>query len=170
MAFEMARRLTEQGEKVGFLALLDTRCPEQVGMWRRRTASAKRLAYFAARAGHHLVRILNPGTRDRAAYFRDKKRVLRSLVVPDSPVRKSNERALRSYLPGMYSGRVHLFWAGDQPVAPRDRRWGWGRLAMGGMEARKAPGDHLSMMREPNLKVVASLLKACLDKADAGPI
>ena len=27
-------------------------------------------------------------------------------------------------------------------------------------------GDHLSMMKEPNLRVLAELLKSCLDAAD----
>ena len=44
---------------------------------------------------------------------------------------------------------------------------GWGRLAAGGVEVHDMPGDHLSMLSEPNVRTVASTLRACLDRAAA---
>ena len=59
--------------------------------------------------------------------------------------------------------------AEDPRESKMDRRWGWEELATKGMEAHRVPGDQLSMMKEPHLQAVASLLKSCMDEADAAP-
>jgi aspartate racemase len=42
---------------------------------------------------------------------------------------------------------------------------GWSGLAAGGLEIHDVLGDHLGMLKEPNVRVLSEKLKACLDKA-----
>jgi hypothetical protein len=39
---------------------------------------------------------------------------------------------------------------------------GWGKLANGGVEVRPVPGDHGSLLREPDVGAMAISLRACL--------
>ena len=41
---------------------------------------------------------------------------------------------------------------------------GWGRLAAGGLEIKAVSGDHLGMLQEPLVRVLAQQLRDCLDK------
>jgi thioesterase domain-containing protein len=74
--------------------------------------------------------------------------------------------AFRQYTPRVYPGRLTLFRARMQPFfsshAP-DK--GWGRLAGGGLEIKVVPGNHLGMLQEPHVEVLAEQLRACLDGA-----
>lgn len=72
---------------------------------------------------------------------------------------------MRRYKPDPYPGKITLFWASGRPEEPSDPRLGWGELAELGMDIHKIPGDHESILREPQLQVLAERLKACLDNA-----
>jgi aspartate racemase len=85
-------------------------------------------------------------------------------------MREVNDEAERIYTPQVYPGEVILFKAANpvdahtSSVAPDG---GWGKLVTGGMEIYDVPGDHLSILQEPNVKVLAERLKICLAKAQA---
>jgi amino acid adenylation domain-containing protein len=99
---------------------------------------------------------------------------------------KRNAHTMRSYAGGAYSGRVTLiraeeqlgFLFGNYPdnyfinleinqdgVDPRDPLKGWGRWAAEGVDMYTLPGDHYSMVRQPNVKVLARQLRECIQKA-----
>ena len=42
--------------------------------------------------------------------------------------------------------------------------WGWGQFADGPVEVYTIPGDHVSMLREPHVQVLAEQLKVCFDR------
>lgn len=42
---------------------------------------------------------------------------------------------------------------------------GWGRLALGGVEIRQVPGDHVDMLHRPHVALLAEQLRECIDKA-----
>ena len=73
-------------------------------------------------------------------------------------------RRLLSWL-RVYPGKLTLFRARKQALfsshAP-DK--GWGRLVTGGLEIKAVPGDHLGMLQEPLVRVLAQQLRDCLDK------
>jgi thioesterase domain-containing protein/acyl carrier protein len=69
--------------------------------------------------------------------------------------------AHRSYVPQTYAGRVVYLKSEDL----RERVSGWEKLIASGLEVHPVPGDHLSMLAEPNLKSLAETLKQCLAKA-----
>lgn len=75
-------------------------------------------------------------------------------------------QAVRDYTPRTYPGRVTLFRARRQPVFRwREPNMGWGRLAQGGVEVIVVPGFHQTVLREPNISVLADKLRARLPKA-----
>ena len=75
-------------------------------------------------------------------------------------------RALIEYRPLVYPTRVTLFRTQTIPLffshGPDN---GWGRLAAGGVEVKVVPGNHLIMLREPHVQILAEELRVCLDKA-----
>ena len=86
-------------------------------------------------------------------------------------------QASRSYLPEIYPGRTALFQAA-QPMreAPsgsfRDHKihWGeftsWQRFAPKPIEIYTIPGNHYTMLTEPNVRILAEQLEKCLAQAD----
>jgi aspartate racemase len=46
-----------------------------------------------------------------------------------------------------------------------DPEKGWGRLAAEGLDIRLVPGNHLGMLQEPHVRVLAEQLRACMNKA-----
>jgi thioesterase domain-containing protein len=84
-------------------------------------------------------------------------------------VARAQYRALKSYSPKTYDGRLTLFRAHMQPFfSSHDPHKGWSRVAAGGMEVRNVPGNHLGMLQEPHVRVLARELSACLGERTPG--
>jgi thioesterase domain-containing protein len=83
-----------------------------------------------------------------------------------------NRKAVANYaaapLPEV-PGRVTVFLAeetsADALPVRLDERCGWGRLARGGMEVRRVPGNHLSMLEPPHAAALAEAVRAAMDEA-----
>jgi thioesterase domain-containing protein len=43
--------------------------------------------------------------------------------------------------------------------------YGWQEIVAGGVELHEVPGDHTSMLDEPNVQVLAAQLRNCLDRS-----
>jgi amino acid adenylation domain-containing protein len=81
-------------------------------------------------------------------------------------VARAQYRALRNYKPQRYTGRLTLFRARMQPFfSSHDAHKGWSRVAAGGVNVKNIPGNHLGMLQEPHVQVLARELSACLEKA-----
>jgi len=77
----------------------------------------------------------------------------------------AQQQAKRKYTPKVYPGQLTLFRARMQPLFSYHKPdKGWERLAAGGLDIRIVPGNHLGMLQEPHVKILAKELKACLDK------
>ena len=75
---------------------------------------------------------------------------------------RTNVRALLSYKPQSYPGRITFFRASEQ-VADVDPADAWQNLAADGVEVHVVPGDHYTMLREPSVQVMAEGLKVCIE-------
>lgn len=186
VAFEMARQLHAQGQEVGLLALFDTHGP---GYPRRLPLTVSRFGEVASR---HFCSLKQLSFRDRVIYVlkgmrriekrarrTTRKRILGAVYRLSATVQHPLPRAIRNvgaadrlaakqYVPQVHPGRVTLFRAAEQPsgVYP-DPTLGWGRLAAGGLEVHDVPGDHGTVVREPNLRFLAEVLKSCIARAQA---
>jgi amino acid adenylation domain-containing protein/FkbH-like protein len=185
VAYEMACQLTEQGEKVALLALLNCAPPNSRYAripWTPRWGLkfARNLLYWANYFGHW-------STNQRREFFRWKwhllmKRLTRarggadfSRVEPGDLVDLSSYtqeqkviwethiRGLMNFRPRSYQGEVHLFRSTGHPLwCSFDEDYGWGDLAKRGVKLITVPGAHEKILEEPWVKALAQDLSAAL--------
>jgi amino acid adenylation domain-containing protein len=160
IAFEMARRLEREGQKIAFLGIIDTWVMEntynyfwQIEYHARRFAwltllSLKnKLSFVKRKAGNNgetglpvITGSAGPKQKPFKVYFPG----------PD-------------YVPTRYGGRIAVFRARHQPRNRiRDFHLGWSKLAKGGVDVHFIPGDHSSVLKEPHVQGLAAALKKCL--------
>jgi hypothetical protein len=77
-------------------------------------------------------------------------------------VKKCNFLAAKLYRPKPYAGRITVFQATDRLSHPIDPQITWKHLALGGVDAFEVPGDHLTLVDEPHVRVLAEKLKGCI--------
>jgi amino acid adenylation domain-containing protein len=78
----------------------------------------------------------------------------------------THNRITAEYQPAQYSGRVLVVRADDQMSATRVREpdLGWQALCEQPVEVVAVPGNHVSMMRDPNIRLLAERLAAAFYK------
>jgi amino acid adenylation domain-containing protein len=150
VAFEMARQLSDAGETVNFLALLDAPARGLPKLMRCCQRACDKI-------GRRLKRQPRPDTSPAMATLLE-----------------SHHRALDNYRPQSYPGQVTVFVSSIRPSWPK--RWldnscvHWILLAELGGEAHIVPGDHDGIFKPGNIEVLAdkfkaSLLASCRDTA-----
>jgi thioesterase domain-containing protein len=184
LTFEMARQLVAAGQEVAFLALIDSRC-RNVGRrpyhrrlarsarkyWKLFTQNVRRLAalehaaipaFLQERAENITMRLF--GVKAYRWSLQLGRPVLPLLRQPS----RALEQAARCYQPSPYPGSITLFKARlpDSP-ASAEGTLGWARVAMGGVEVHDVPGEHMTIIHEPQVEELARQLRACLDSARA---
>ncbi|MCP4158421.1 MAG: amino acid adenylation domain-containing protein, partial [bacterium] len=77
---------------------------------------------------------------------------------------KLNSHALDTYTPKPYNGVTLLFGARDESGknSSREPAKGWKKNAVGGLSIRNIPGNHYTILREPNVKLLVKEIKKCL--------
>lgn len=94
----------------------------------------------------------------------------------ERPTIEELAQVLRQQIPVSVSSLIPIKPAGSKPplffvqhFRARDRKLrddpalGWSELMSGGIETHTAPGDHISMLNQPNVQILAHKLAACLD-------
>ncbi len=150
VAFEMARQLQAKGEEVALLCLLDSTIPgkdkpnlKQRLVFHGRNIAQQGLPYLLKRAKTKIGQAKQQTSSDIRVDFR--------------------QYAFDSYRPEPYSGKAVLFRAMDE--SHFDSLQEWYELALGGLEVHDIPGDHLGILHEPHVQVLAEKLKTCISKA-----
>ncbi|SIS53454.1 Acyl transferase domain-containing protein [Roseivivax lentus] len=180
IAFEMARQLTALGDTVALVALLDTPLPQ------------KRPLLPVDRAVIQLQELRRKGVgypfiwaRNRLRWEIEKRRAKAATGAPESfhntEIEAAFLGAIAAYEVASYDGRVVLFrpplrekWrvAGGRLVNDEraylsdDNDWG-GHLT--DLTVIEVPGDHDSMVLEPNVRVLAAALKQAMRDAGLPP-
>jgi thioesterase domain-containing protein len=166
VAYEMAQLLHDQGQRVGLLALLDTILEKRDLSLKQRlqlhsgkvdtTDRASVVAYGLGRAWIRVRRtFLRTGYRLEIPWPRSMWDLVETTIY-----------AAQNYRPAPYVGDAILFRATLRD--PRGRQGlflGWERLVLGGIEVIEIPGEHSSLVREPGVAVVASILRERIDQA-----
>ncbi|MHC5675023.1 amino acid adenylation domain-containing protein [Nostoc sp.] len=178
VAFEMARQLQEQGEEVGILAIVDSCRPGY--SWR---------APFLKRVFLHLNNIIQQGPTylwqksGKWSYWGKQrlqnkyKRYLEGVIhLPETDMHlksiDTNTQAISEYIFSPYLGRAILLRTEDQnrseAIGTRyDPEFGWGDVVVGGLDIHYLPGSHLDILKEPNVQVLAEILRNCLTQAQS---
>jgi amino acid adenylation domain-containing protein len=72
--------------------------------------------------------------------------------------------AWRTYTPEPYAGKITVFCSAED-AGTNVAGSGWATLATAGVDVIRVPGDHLTMMRQPHVKVLASRVDAAMNSA-----
>jgi aspartate racemase len=184
VAFEMACMLAAEGQQVALLALLDTypagyfkllpgsgsliqkarrygRKLSSHGVNLRQLSLAKKLAYVFGKLKYA------PEKTKHKLYRRAYKiyqRFGRALPAALKNIEEINFAAVKDYVPGTFTGDATLFLATDL-TAEYDLRDGWRELVEGRIEAHEITGNHINIIKEPHVGVLAEKLKGCLERA-----
>jgi amino acid adenylation domain-containing protein len=169
IAFEMAQQLQAQGQQVALLALFDTWLPQCAEEPEDDDRAILRSFAQDLDLGLDLSLLDEPGAQ-LAAILEQAQQA--GALPPDIgldqirrilEVFRANRRAVRSYEPQPYPGRITYFQASEaEPADERDPVLEWATLAAGGMERHVVPGTHFTIVGEPHVKVLAERLSACL--------
>lgn len=166
IALEIARRLREQGEDIGLLAMFDTYGPDMPNRsgespWRPhrwwslyRRLDAGQRAHLWRRIGFRLWRL--PWMRMRQWLGRGRSGVPQELRIHQ--VEQANYAALAAYRPRSYPGRITLFSAGQSRVGD-DHSRGW-QSFVAGVDVVELDGRHDNIIEQPDLP---QLFRRCVD-------
>jgi thioesterase domain-containing protein/acyl carrier protein len=173
VAFEMAQQLQARGEQVSFLGLLDASTGLNVLFeeYQELDEAAFLVKLVAEEVSLSLDRIRQLEPDEQLLYVIEQAKQL-NLIPPDLELGqaqrlvqmlKSHIYAGKIYIPQPYRGRVTLFRASEEVADSDDLTLGWRELATEGVDLHWVPGNHLTMVREPHVQVLAKELRACLD-------
>jgi aspartate racemase len=172
IAYEIAQRLISQGQEVKFLGLLDSYCPD--GQSAHRVPPIKERAIlhlnkFRAIGVKHLtgrVKWRIGSTMDNIRYNLYKIDWLRENFVDRTSrnfalteyihERRDHEKVNQNYSIRPYPGHISFFRASDD-IDPKSE---WQRLAQLGLSIYNVPGDHLEILQEPHVRVLAEKLQS----------
>ncbi|HEY9604551.1 MAG TPA: amino acid adenylation domain-containing protein [Allocoleopsis sp.] len=177
VAFEMAQQLTQAGQEIGLLAMLDTPAPCHkpsvcqslkfllgTALW----STLPFLLDYGAIATNQLPswysRFFHWQWSAIANLVPEKSRLQlldESAIAPMLRIVYANAQAAYRYVPQPYSNRITLFKAAEQSDAiGQDSTLGWSKLASD-IQLHQVPGNHLSLLKQPHVQTLAQQLKQC---------
>ncbi|KPQ36010.1 MAG: putative non-ribosomal peptide synthetase module [Phormidium sp. OSCR] len=173
VAFEMAQQLQAQGEDVGLLGLIDTTARTGV----KHLPPSSRVSGHWGKFKQEGFSYITHKLKSRFGRIQYRLKAIRAEIyqrfgqqVPDDLKSianlETNIKIKKQHFPQPYSGKVTLFRAmGRQAEVGTeiDPQYGWGDLAVGGLEIYDIPGDHLLMLQEPNVQVLAEKIQELLE-------
>jgi len=187
VAFEMAQQLHARGHETVLLAIVDQEVPNVGGESR---LSPKFLSNVARNLPGWLMThvVERPKGEVFAAVRRHSAKLLRNVgsrlfnvephkasvgdVLDVAQMSEHHQRvsealfqSLLAYRPRAYPGRVTLFRTRAQNAfSPHGVDKGWSRLALGGVEIKKIPGNHVNLYEQPHVQVFVEQLRDSLDR------
>ena len=193
VAFEIAQQLRRRGHEVALLAILDTPAPvpsnkpidvdlDETSRLIKTFRLIERWLGKNLEISYEDLQFLEPA--EQFDYI--KERLIEvNLLPPEAETRQvrglvqvfdANCYASDRYLTQeVYPSRITLLRASEihpedtelQTELLQDSTWGWDKFATGPLEIHAVPGDHITMMANPHVQVLAKRLKVCLEQASA---
>jgi thioesterase domain-containing protein len=173
LAYEMACRLEADGEEVCFLGVMDALTPTATRTWIDDWMSpAARLRRQRGRSPRQAIaKAWEVANRESRAALR---RALGSQesIEPDQFDHDGSVAIRMRYRPGTFRGDVTVFSTEVSRSAGRNDTLGWDQVLpdLRRLRCHEVPGDHLSMLLEPNVQEVAVLLASCLESAQSAGV
>ena len=169
VAIDMARKLVAAGERVEEVLLLDTFHPSAAARdlgWR------EELRGFSVHGIRYLWLAISAIVTRKTIWARRNRRLQACLSKGEPVPHELREwhlvtsfiAALRRHVPTRYAGKVTLFRAEEiaNVYAHVGPRLGWDEATIPDMDVTTVPGGHDSLVREPNVRILAQSLEARL--------
>ena len=174
IAYEIAQILVAQGHEVEFLGLVDTYCPQQNAVYQPPSVKDRALS--------HLKKIRTKGLKhifqrvqwrantvmDNVRYELYKIDWLRENFVDRTSrsygltqyiqEKKEHQQVNQGYTIRPYPGKVSMFRAADDA----DSKLDWQDLAESGLSIYDIPGEHLEILQEPTVQILAAKIQLAL--------
>jgi amino acid adenylation domain-containing protein len=178
IALEMAIQLSEGGEDVRMVAVINTDAA-----WRDEGSACaglrrhvlhlwhlpfrRKLSYLRGRAGYRISRIHNTVLE---AYCRALAASGRTLPprLRRFQVQETCHRAGQRYQPRPFRGKIICFHGMGEPEAKPGKFWE--RIARGGVEVHWVPGEDLTVLRPPHVQVLAECLRQSIAAASPNTV
>lgn len=185
VAFEMAQQLSEAGEQIGLVVLLES-SPPNVSPKHSWSATAAKYSlenfvenlrdFVGNPPGRQMAALRSKGRRltqklRRSIESEGRQLELKDVIdlanYPDGYVKfaETHWSALTNYHPRRYDGHLHLFRARKQGLTNFSHTLGWDALAGDRVHVTVIPGTHESMLQEPNVQIVSAKLRQLLNDA-----
>lgn len=181
-AYEMAQQLTAAGEEVALLVFLDTPTTREPELTYSKRLELARQRIARQGVGYFTEAIKRKWSGKAAQWRKALNRPLAKLRPFDfrtENIEAAFYRALELYTIRPYGGTVALFRPpleevyrlGPDHVVNSKGSWvealnGWGPYCSAGVEVHTTPGNHDSMVLEPNVRVLAQRMRERLAQAD----
>jgi len=188
VAFEMAHTLQDLGEAVAVLILLDTANPTFLKTLSQRERFLGGVQFYARRAAWHARTIASKPIVEWVEYINGRAKGLYEYLrkseeeaalataeremaeVSEGPlgeklrrVIQANHFAASKFAPKPYGGNVLIFRASERYLNPYDDHFlGWESVARGRIECFEFEGDHMSILDQPTVGLLAEKLDAKL--------
>jgi thioesterase domain-containing protein len=174
VAFEIAQQLRAQGEQVALLALFDTSEPGESPELTLKQRLSLHLQNCTRQGQPYIVEKIQRRIHwfkrhtmtmlEKANLALEQEVNLRDFF--EDKVRFFTQ-ASQTYQPESYPGKITLFQAQseNQFRASFGSASGWQQLAAGGLEVYEIPGDHLGILKEPHVEILAEKLRMSIDDA-----
>lgn len=179
LAWEIARKLTDKGESIGLLALIDTYPPSRTRSAEAEQDALPMLSWFA----QDMARLLGEDTEDQSRHFQQlapeqqltfvQEALTRHGIVSRENAKQEtanlmevftrNVQAMESYQLRRTDQHVILLAAADAD-APEQLARDWKTWAGGGVDFHLVPGNHYSMIRQPHVAGIAEALRHGLNE------
>lgn len=184
IAYEMAQQLLETGEKVALLVMLDTYNME--GSVVENFRKKNRFSYYGMLINKHLNILIKSSWQGKMDYLQlywetgrqrverflgphsDRSDTGKSPALPENIIRmeNANRQSTREYRVLSYPDRVVLFKAMRGP-ASKNLTNGWDRVALGELVVHRLDCYHGSILFEPAVSQMATILQGYLEKIPA---
>jgi non-ribosomal peptide synthetase component F/thioesterase domain-containing protein len=195
LAFEVGAQLEALGEKVAFIGLIDTYCPDywcsqQSAVQKPAPVTSRLRPKSAAPLWHHLRKTgglkFSEKLKSHGSFLIAKLRnqglslLLETRVAIYTHFVKKGTKlpswlkdpalvtrvGVRQHRPTKIASDVYLFPAEDVPLdAEFDPTLGWGVMTTGKVHTMWIPGDHEDMFKEKNIGALAKTIRETIDRA-----
>jgi thioesterase domain-containing protein len=173
IAFEMANQLAAQGQRVGFLGLLDSSAllyGDRTPPRDERTVLAELLGEQLGLVTHQDLQGLSLDQQiERAVPIARERNLLPQSFTTEQAHRflgvyRATRRAVGAFVPLRFPGDVTLIRSASlmEGEIRKDPRHGWDRFVEGSIRILDTPGDHETLIREPNCRTLAGHIEDCL--------
>ncbi|MBW4630461.1 MAG: amino acid adenylation domain-containing protein [Iphinoe sp. HA4291-MV1] len=189
VAFEIATQLHQRGYEVALLAILDSGAPgyrtnelDFDGIndtrWLNRIASLfERIYGKSLNLSEEALKVLDP--MEQLNYFKEQLQIV-NLLPPDVGIKqlrglmqvyKTNFQTVSVYMPqAIYPAQVAFFKASESNANSEildELGLGWNKFSAQPLDIHLVPGDHITMLNEPHVQVLAERLRACIKQVQA---